>query len=212
MKRISLIFYLLLSLTLNAGAQEVYKSSGNDWAKPKPQKEGGFDPQRLIFGGSLWVTFSGYTSVYVAPVVGYRISDRFAAGMGLAYEYVHDNDALYIQNAITGTASYYDYNASLLAPSVWGRAMLFANLFAHAEFEYNFVSYSDIRYDPNGSGNIEDYKVKYQFPAMLLGGGYRQPITENSSMYMMALYDVIQDPRSMYYNTIDFRIGFNVGF
>ena len=212
MKRITLFVCLLLGLCLQAGAQEVYNSSGARNARPKPQKEGGFDPQRLIFGGSLWVTFSGYTSVYVAPVIGYRLSDRFAGGLGVAYEYLHDNDALIATSPITGQTNWYDYNASLLAPSIWGRAMLFQNLFAHTEFEYNFVSYTDVRFDPNGSGNIENYKVKYQFPAMLVGGGYRQPITDNSSMYMMALYDVIQDPRSMYYRTIDFRIGFNVGF
>jgi hypothetical protein len=198
MKRITLIVCLLFSLCLQAGAQEIYNSSGARNARPKPQKEGGFDPQRLIFGGGLWVTFGQVTSIYVAPVVGYRFSDRFAAGTGLTYEYWRDK--VYEQ----------DYN--LLAPSIWTRFLVFQNLFLQAEYQQSFMSFSWMGFDPNGSGNVVRLKDKFSVPSLLLGGGYRQPITENSSMYMMAMYDVIQDPMSPYRGIVDFRIGFNVGF
>lgn len=211
MKRLSLIACILLALSLQVAAQEVYNSSGSRWARPSAPKQGGFDPQKMIYGGGFWLSFGSVTSVYVAPVLGYRFTDRFAAGVGLAYQYLHEGNVP-VYNPITGITGFYDYDASVLTPSAWARFLVFQNLFLHAEFEQNFISYTDVGFDPNGTGNLERYKTKYQFPALLLGGGYRQPMTENSSLYLMALYDVIQDPRSPYYRMIDFRIGFNIGF
>ena len=90
--------------------------------------------------------------------------------------------------------------------------MIFTNLFVHAEYEHNFMSFTDYRFDLNGNGTIESYKLKYNSPALLLGLGYRQPVSDNASFVILALYDVIQDKYSPYYRRIDLRIGLNVGF
>jgi hypothetical protein len=206
MKKISLVLMLCLCTAAYASAQDVYNSSGTRAFKKKNDQPKGFDPQRLIFGGGLGLSFGTVTSIGVAPIIGYRITDHFSAGIGLIYQYLQQNDYYYLQG------NNYDYKASILAPSIWTRYVVFTNLFVQAAYEHNFISYTDIRYDQNGSGNIESYKVKYNCPSLLLGGGYRQPVSENSSMLVMILYDVLQDPYSPYYGRLDFRFGFAVGF
>ena len=46
---------------------------------------------------------------------------------------------------------------------------------------------------------------------ILVGGGYRQPFSDNGSFIIMAFYNVNQTPLSPYPNPI-IQIGFNVGF
>jgi hypothetical protein len=206
-KKILVILTIFLCAAIYAEAQDVYTSSGSsnkkNWTKQEPK---GFDPQRLIFGGGLGLSFGTVTSIAVAPIIGYRITENFSAGIGLNYQYLLERDAIPL------LGRYYDYEASMLAPSVWMRYVIFSNLFVQAVYEHNFIAYTNYRYDQNGSGNIESYKEKYSCPSVLLGGGYRQPVSENASMLVMILYDVIQDPLSPYYRRLDFRFGFAVGF
>src|SRR4051812_19850474 len=68
-------------------AQEVYNSSGR--IKPRKQKkETGFSTDRLIFGGAGGLSFGDVTSIYIAPLVGYKLTDRFAAGVSFGYNYL----------------------------------------------------------------------------------------------------------------------------
>lgn len=210
MKRILLV--LLVCAGFTATAQEVYTSSGKPAsASKRKQKEQGFDPSKLIFGGGLQLSFGNVTSISVSPVLGYRISDNFAAGVGFGYQYLKIKDYFQIED-LYGSISYQDYKSSIISPSVWGRYLITPNIFAHLEYEHNFLSFQDYRYSPSGSGEIEGYKVKYQAPCLLVGGGYRQELGANSSFFIMLMYDVIQDKYSPYKDRLMPRIGFNIGF
>ena len=217
MNKICLIIALCLGLTVGADAQELYNSSGARSTTPKKKAQPkGFDPQRLIFGGGLGLSFGDVTAVSVAPVVGYRVTENFAAGIGLGYQYLRVKDFYRLQD-LNGQVNYYDYKTSIYSASAWARYVLFTNFFVHAEYERNFMNFTDYQFDQNGSGSIEAYKLKYNSPALLLGGGFRQPISDNASFVVLALYDVIQDKYSPYRNQdnvphIDLRFGFNVGF
>jgi hypothetical protein len=193
-------------------AQEVYSSSGQRVQKPKPQKEKGFNANRLIFGGGLGLSFGQTTAIAVAPVVGYRITDNFAAGIGLGYQYFRVKDYLLAFNHATQRDEYFDYKSSVYSGSVWARYIIFRNLFAHAEYEHNLIRYKEYYYDPANNYNLTDRNVNIDVPALLLGGGLRQPVSDRSSFVIMALYDVLQDEFSPYYKRVDFRMGFNVGF
>src|SRR5688572_5075953 len=93
MYRISIIIALCVGLAASASAQEVYNSSGERRVAPKKKEaKKGFDPQRLIYGGGLGLSFGTITAVGVAPVLGYRITDNFAAGIGLGYQYLRVKD------------------------------------------------------------------------------------------------------------------------
>ena len=74
------------------------------------------------------------------------------------------------------------------------------------------MSLTEPRFSPSGSGAIENAKVKWNAPSVLVGIGYRQPITDNSSLYIMGMYDVLQHEYSPYRGGIFPRIGFNIGF
>lgn len=211
MKHLAFLGLFTIALSIGAAAQETYNSSGRRVPMNK-KKEGGFDPQRLVIGGGLGAGFGDITSVAVSPIVGYRITDNWLAGIGLGFQYARWKDYFPVFNQANGNTEFYPLKSTFFYPSVWTRYLVFQNFFAHAEVEYdmqNFKAYERAS-DPNGSPI--SYKQKYNSPAVLLGAGLRQPVSERSSLVIMALYDVIQHEYSPYRNRIDFRIGFNAGF
>lgn len=197
-------------------AQETYTSSGKRPGARQHAEEKGFDPQKLIIGGGLGLGFGDITSIGVSPVIGYRFTEKLSAGIGLGFLYYRVKDYFPVYNGITGQEEYFPLKSTFFYPSIWGRYMVFNNIFAQVEAEYDMQNYKayETDSDPNSStyGQPVSYKIKYNSPALLVGGGFRQPITDRSSLVLVALYDVIQDTYSPYKNRIDLRIGFNVGF
>src|SRR5215216_5004176 len=108
----SFLALLLMLCTGAAFSQTVYNSSGRTGNR-KSQKERGFDPDRLVFGGGLGASFGTYTAVSVSPVIGYRFTDWLAAGVGVGYQYLRVRDAFELYNASTNDYDYYPYKASL---------------------------------------------------------------------------------------------------
>jgi opacity protein-like surface antigen len=210
-----LIAVLLIALGFTASAQEVYTSSGRPvGAKPKQQRKQepkGFDWSRIVVGGTLGFGMGDNTLAFsIAPVIGYRITDKLAAGIGFGYQYYKQKDFFEVPDLFTNEVHYYDYKASMISASVWARYLILDKLFVHAEYEHNFFSFNDYHY--NSSGGIEPFKERLDVPSVLLGVGYRQPISENASMYIMAFYDVLQREYSPYKGSIQPRIGFTIGF
>ena len=199
-----LICVILLSLGIStAQAQEVYNSSGVAIGKEKKQKKvKSFDPSKLVFGGGLGLTFGNYTDIFISPTIGYRFTDNFSAGVGLGYRYQKEKDYYYVG---------FDYEASIITPSVWARHIIWDNVFVYSEFQENYARIKEYKVD-NVTGNIiSDYK-SISVPCLLIGGGYRWKVTDNSSLFVSVLYDVLQQEYSPYKNTLDVRFGFNVGF
>jgi hypothetical protein len=207
---------LCLGLSGNLHAQETYTSSGNRLnSRVKKQEPKGFDKAKLVYGGGVSFNFfNGIFSAGVAPIVGYRFSDRFLAGVGLGYQYYSAKD-YFLFNTQSGIQSY-PLRRNFVYPSVWARYLVFNNIFVHAEAEYDIQNwrYYEPDADPSSPtyGNPVKRKLTINSPAVLLGAGLRQPIGEFSSLYLMALYDVIQDPNSPYLGRIDFRVGVNLGW
>lgn len=217
MKRI--IIVLLICAGFTASAQEVYTSSGKppgqkrkELERKKKKNEKGFQSSRLIVGGTIGFGMADKVLAFnIAPIIGYRITDKFAAGIGFGYQYYKQDDAIYLED-LNGNRSYYDFRANMISASVWTRYLILQKLFAHAEYEHNFFSFDDYRYDRQGNGTIETYKQKLDVPSVLLGIGYRQPIGANASIYIMGFYDVLQKEYSPYKGSIQPRIGFTIGF
>lgn len=207
----------LLCLTTALHAQEVYNSSGRQTAARPKSRNAGFDPSRIIFGGGIAFGFSSNSLVLGAsPVLGYRITDRFAAGIGVGYLYYRIKEEVALYDPTINALRTYPYKSSLIYPSIWTRFLITDNIFAHAEFEYDFQNYKYYDYDFDPASPTVNRPIQYtdqiQTQALLLGGGFRQPISTNSSILAMVLYDVLQQPRSPYKNRIDFRVGVSVGF
>lgn len=214
MKKIILIL-LCCVLGISSFAQEVYSSSGRPITeaeregKKEPVK--GFDPSRLIFGGGfIFGVGGGVTNLGLSPVVGYAITDKFSAGIGLGYQYFKaKNVPVQYQNG--GLAGYYDLKTSIYTGNVWARYLIFQNIFVHLQPEINSLErFGDVSYDPSGNFKVE--KERLLVPSLLVGLGLRQPVSGRVSILATALYDVLQEPNSPYRNTIDLRIGVAVGF
>jgi hypothetical protein len=227
MKKIILLTMLCLGI-YQSQAQEIYNSTGKTGkAKYKEnQTKKGFDPHKLVFGGGLGLGFGTITNIYVAPSIGYRLTDKFTAGVSLGYNYFNQKDAFDSYNLNSGDTRTESFTQSIYSASVWGRYFVLQNFMVQAEFEVNnigFYNYDETLHDAQGWSYYAQNRLS--IPSLLLGGGYRQPIGEHSYFFVMAFYDVLQDissnmrtdytgerySLSPYANRIDLRVGFALG-
>ncbi|MBQ1730900.1 MAG: hypothetical protein II037_01680, partial [Bacteroidales bacterium] len=79
MKKI-LLSILLMSLALGLSAQYLEKD-------PPPSPV-----QRIFFGGNLDMGFGTVTQISLSPEVGYRITNRLSAGVGIDYVFVYSEE------------------------------------------------------------------------------------------------------------------------
>ncbi len=188
---------LLLCLLLLGGIQLAHAQ----YYKTDTASRKGLDPSRLMIGGSLGLVFGDYTNINISPLIGYRFSDMFAAGININAQYASEKDRF-----VNGDIK---YQYTVFGGGVWGRFYPLDMIFLHAQPEYNHISekLTDETFNPK-----QVIKTSYGVSSLLLGGGYSQPIGEGySSFYIMVLYDVLQNTRSPYQNRPQVQVGFNVG-
>ena len=218
MKRLYATLFLSLFLTAVVAQEEVYSSSGKPLNRTQKNVKDDrlIDPGRLIIGG--WGLFgigAGVTNIGVTPILGYRITDNFSAGIGFGYQYLRiKNNNTVIVDPNVGTEEYRPLNAHIYSPSVWLRHIIWNNIFGHVEYEQNIFSQTRYTNDHTQYATRPIIKIKetISVPSLLVGGGLRQPVGERSSLVIMLLYDVLQDINSPYRNTVAIRFGFNHGF
>lgn len=190
---------LFLFLLLLGGIQLAHAQ----YYKTDTTSRKGFDRSRMMIGGSLGLVFGDYTNINVSPLIGYRFSDMFAAGININAQYASEKDKY-----ANGETSF-RYQYTVFGGGVWGRFYPLEMLFLHAQPEYNHVSekLTDYTVDPKVTS-----KSSYGVSSLLLGGGYSQPLGSGySAFYIMVLYDVLQNVRSPYQNRPQITMGFNVG-
>jgi hypothetical protein len=227
MKKIVVVIAICLS-AIGTQAQEIYNSSGRAGKatfRENAEKKG-FDANKLIFGGGLGFGMgSGVLSFGISPIIGYRITDRFAAGISLGYQYYRVTDFWGVYNQRNnGQLEFYNLNQSMFSGGVWARYIVWDNIFLHSEFEYNITRYK--AYQSDNVLGVRKETITTSVPCLLLGGGYRQPVADNLSFVIVALYDVLQNipsnqrtdnmgrkfSISPYADRLEVRIGVNIGF
>ncbi|PCH93964.1 MAG: hypothetical protein COB85_06185 [Bacteroidetes bacterium] len=171
-------------------AQEYINDSAVDSIKAEQEKK--FDWDKVYAGGGLGFQFGNYTFIDIAPVFGYRINPDFSVGVGITYKYFQDN-------------SYKDYKTHIYGGSIFGNYIFFKNFFAHLEFE--LINLDVIVLDLNGNVSSKERRDLNYF---WIGGGYRQPVGENSFLVLTLLYNVL-DTKGFFYPNPIYRIGFNIG-
>ena len=156
---------------------------------------------RLFFGGEFWLSFGNSSYVDISPVVGYRVTSRFSAGVGPIYIYEK--------------STYFRYETSTYG----GKILLSYNLFRNLG-QYIPINLGDIILHAENEGvNVEVFQLDNQgyfystgtrlwIDNLLLGGGIRQPIGKRASINLYILWDVTQNTYSSYSNPI-IRVGFN---
>lgn len=134
---------------------------------------------RLWFGGGIGLSFGTVTAVQIDPLVGYKVDQagKFSVGLGGSYWYYQDNR---FSPSINFTG--YGYRT-------FTRYRFIPQLYGHAEFLHLNVE----RYI-----GATDAVARIWVPHLLVGGGYAQPLGGNSSIYLQVLWEVMQDPNSVY--------------
>jgi hypothetical protein len=201
----NILFILLFALGATAAhAQEVYNSSGKANYKNK-KKQTGYDPDRLVLGGGMnFGIGGGYANIGISPIVGYRITDHFSAGIGLGYQYYK------FPSYIDPFNNYLYTYMIIIYPIVWTRMFVYRNLFLSAGYEYDFIT----RKEPlDRFANLNQIKLSVTNQCLLIGVGIRQPIAGRLSFNSELFYDVLQGEYSPYpIGSPGIRFGIAAGF
>jgi hypothetical protein len=205
MRNVLLALMLCMAVT-TVSAQEVYTSSGKPGYQKKTKREKGYDPDKLIVGGGLNAGFSnGYMNLGISPIVGYRITKNFSAGIGLGYQFYKAPAA---QDPNNPDKLLYLYQ-NIIYPSVWTRYFIYKNFFMDLTYEYDFIS---LKYPLDRYGNVNTVKSNVNNSCLLVGAGIRQPLGGRVSAYVSLVYDVLQGEYSPYPRSgPDLRFGIVAG-
>lgn len=200
MKRLYILLVTVILFYGSSFAQIYIDNEGNVYDEREIRKEvkpttvnsssqkRGFDVSRLEFGGSLGLQFGNYTQINISPQVGYRLSNKFSAGVGLGYTYY--NDDRYGE----------DFSEHFASFNVYGRLypVDFIVLSVMPEISRMWQTYEY-------RGSKETYS-KF-VPSVVVGAGVRfGPITAQIK------YDVVQDDYSPYGNRLFYSIGYIFSF
>jgi len=151
--------------------------------EPKEEKKG-FDKSRLVFGGDAAVSFgTQQTVIGASPILGYRLTDRYSAGIGGTYYYFRWGPCV----------------SSIYGANLWNRYRINESLFLQGE--YHVMNVPGL-FETVSRANIQ---------MLYVGGGYRLRLGERVSMVITALYDVFDEPLSPFSNPI-IRGGLVAGF
>jgi len=149
----------------------------------EPQKK--FDASRLVFGGNIGASFNNRTGyAEVSPLVGYRFTNRFVAGLGPSYMYY----------------KFAGYGTHIYGGRLFASYYLLNLIFVHGEYEMLNIDF----------GSIVGRKWIQRLP---LGAGISQQLGP-ARVNFVALYDVLYNNNSsqFYATPWIFRGGVSFGW
>ncbi|MBL7953601.1 MAG: hypothetical protein JNJ91_01090 [Flavobacteriales bacterium] len=152
--------------------------------------------ERIWFGGGVGLSFGTVTAIQLDPLVGYKVDPKgkLSFGLGGSYWYFLDNRF----------PTPYDFKA--YGYRTFGRYRVIEQAYLHAEFLHMNV-------EANRFASFSEIKPRIWVPHLLLGAGYVQPLGQRSSFFIQVLFDVLQDPNSIYFNQGPiFSGGVGIGF
>jgi hypothetical protein len=173
---------LALSLSVRISAQENNQN-----------KSGGNFSDRLITGGNIGLQFGTVTLIDISPIIGYKITDKFVAGIGIKYQY--ESDRRFVPTLKTST----------YGGSIFSRYYIWDNVYLHAEYE--FLNLEPIYVDYMGNYYVGS---RMWIGSPLAGAGYRQAIGEKASFDILILFNFNETQYTPYNNPI-IRVGFSLG-
>ena len=197
MKTIFIILATFLLLIQNSFGQ--YTSEESDVKKKENPLNKLTFKDRLYTGGNMALNFqNSWVYFEASPYVGYKVTEKFSAGVGVKYIYVGSKQ--------------YNINWSIYGGNIFSRYLFTRSLFAHAEFE--LLRAYDL--DPNSTS----YYQRDFAPMLFAGAGYSSSLGGRVTVQFLLLYDFINSLNSPYRNNylfgpvgppIAYRIGFNIG-
>jgi hypothetical protein len=156
---------------------------------------------RWFLGGNFGLTFGDYTLINVSPQIGYRFTEKVAAGTGVNFQYIS------IKERYSNGDTYRKVSQGVTGLNVFGRVYPIRNFMLQLQPEANYVFGKEKFYNPRQENKLDGKIV----PSLLAGAGLVFP-SGRGAMIMSVFYDVLQDPNSPYSNRPIINFGYNIGF
>lgn len=151
---------------------------------------------RIWFGGGVGLSFGTFTAIQLDPMVGYKVDQQGRLSVGLGGSYWYFRDSRYNPA--------YDFTA--YGYRTFSRYRFIEQAFAHVEFLHMNV-------EATRFGSLSEIAPRIWVPHLLVGGGYIQSLGGRGSIFLQVLFDVWQDPNSIYYGRGPiFSGGVGIGF
>lgn len=193
-----LICLVFLSLGLSAQSDRFKKKSEAPEA-PKQEQEPTSQAQkqpelpptiwdRIVFGGGAGLSFGVNTNVFLAPQVGYKVTDNFIAGLGYMYNYTKWDQILTLQGPVE-----VDFENQVHGPNLFATVTVFKQLFFGSQFEV--LNHDAYIYQPfQGSFNVENRWS----PVLWIQGGFYTPIGRKGMSQIGLRLNLLHDEFSPY--------------
>ncbi len=180
MKYLSKFIVILFFIFVPMYSFSQFDEYDNSEKEEKKQRKPFMD--KIFYGGEFGLQFGSYTSINLAPQVGYYFNDYFGAGVGVSYTYARDR--------------FYNYQTYLYGGSAFIQAYPLKMLIVQGELlALNYENYSSQSFQFQRAWDL----------GMLIGGGYRMRFGKKSALNYMILWNFNNTENTPYTNPI-FRI------
>lgn len=197
MKRIFYTTSLVFAFCFSALSQENERFKSNkDQQKPVQENEATDSSpslrnrlgisERLIFGGNMSFGFGTNSFVYLAPTVGYKITDQLVAGGGFIYQYSRFTTAF---DPNTGAFEPFEFETSVYGPKAFVFYAPIEILYVGTQFEY-------LNHDVVRDFSTRELSPQWT-PVLFLEVGYLQEMGAGMIQFGMK-YNVLHDVDSPY--------------
>jgi len=209
LKQILFILLAIFSLDIMAQQENEKPNSYSDqYLHPKVDPKQDENPyptaRRLYFGGNGFLSLGTFTDIELSPIVGYWLTPRFSPGIGVKYQYL--STTYYgprISTNVFGATAFADYLVIKNLNKMFEKMKSNVGIMAHIEYECLSLD--------NAYFGFTDQSPNSRFlqQNFYAGAGIRQPIGENSSFYVLILFNLSGSSEfSSYSSNPVFRIGF----
>lgn len=171
------------------------------------KKSSAIDKSRILFGPGFGFGAGARSfSINISPSVAYCLTENLHVGTTLGFNYFQQT--FDYSNILNGANETYKYKIPAYSFSVYARYMIKNFLILGIEPEINNTKFISSKYDYDyNTGKIKENSTRLFIPSVLVGGGYAQRFSKYAYSYVMIMYDLVQNPNSRYYGTIDYRFG-----
>lgn len=199
MKKHYLLLVVLscLSLAVNGQSDRFRKKKEKpktETESPKDESKGNApksEPRlidRLVFGGGAGLGFGTNTNIFLAPQVGYKITEDWVAGVGYMYNYAKWNQIFTVNGAQN-----VDFENQIHGPNIFSNYTILDRGFVGAQLEvlnHDIYTYNVVRGDFNVSNSWT--------PVLFVQAGLSTPIGSKGSILYGLRLNVLHDANSPY--------------
>ena len=182
-------FSFLLLIGITKSYSQLDTTIYNDGKEKIVDSENEDIENRFFFGGDFGISAGTYTYIELSPLVGYKITKKWAAGTGIVYQYFSIDD----------NRNNYHFSTSIYGAKFFSQYNLIQNLNDFLPFEISglgtVMAYTE--YQPLSlerkyfKPNINGFETgRYWINSFYLGFGLKFPIGQFSSLNALILWNL----------------------